>query len=129
MHSVYRQQHVCSNLLHTVEKSFLKSLYPQLKDVRSAFPYHPEEISKEMQLIYQHLNLRQCKWSFDAWYSMSDLVELCGGSVTSDFKVNYFLFENLFNFLDVTTVCLICMYLIEILISDFFSKLDVKPTE
>lgn len=96
MHSVYRQQHVCSNLLHTIEKSFLKSIHPQLKDVRLAFPYHPEEISEEMQLIYQHLNLKQCKWSFDAWYSMSDLVELCGGSVTSDFKVNFLLVSEVF---------------------------------
>lgn len=96
MHSVYRQQHVCSNLLHTVEKSFLKSIHPLLKDVRLAFPYHPEEISEEMQLIYQHLNLKQCKWSFDAWYSMSDLVELCGGSVTSDFKVNFLLISEVF---------------------------------
>lgn len=86
MHNVYRQQHVCSNLLQTVRKSFLKNLHPQLKDVRAAFPYHAEQMPKEMWLIYQHLDLKKCKWSFDAWYSMSDLVDLCGGSVVSDFK-------------------------------------------
>lgn len=69
----------------------MKSFHPQLSDVRAAFPHHAEQVRKEMQLIYQHLDLKKCKWSFDAWYSMSDLVELCGGTVISDFKVKIYL--------------------------------------
>ncbi|KFM66224.1 Extracellular matrix protein FRAS1, partial [Stegodyphus mimosarum] len=91
--NIYRQQHVCSNLLQSavtqteVNRGFLKSLKPTVDDMHKAFPYHGDQCSNETHLLYQHLDLKKCKWTFDAWYSMSELVELCGGSVTSDFKV------------------------------------------
>ncbi|GFS77940.1 extracellular matrix protein FRAS1 [Nephila pilipes] len=89
--NIYRQQHVCSNLQSSSinsekNKSFLKSFNPSKNDINLAFPYHGEECQNESGILYQHLNLKRCKWSFDAWYSMSELVELCGGTVTSDFK-------------------------------------------
>ncbi|GFY26068.1 extracellular matrix protein FRAS1 [Trichonephila clavipes] len=89
--NIYRQQHVCSNLQSIStslekNKSFLKSFDPSKNDINLAFPYHGDKCQKESGILYQHLDLKRCRWSFDAWYSMSELVELCGGTVTSDFK-------------------------------------------
>ncbi|GBL64920.1 Extracellular matrix protein FRAS1, partial [Araneus ventricosus] len=89
--SIYRQQHVCSNLQSISpdiekNKSFLKSFKPSKDDMHLAFPYHGNKCENDTGILYQHLNLKRCKWSFDAWYSMAELVELCGGTVTSDFK-------------------------------------------
>ncbi|GFY74626.1 extracellular matrix protein FRAS1 [Trichonephila inaurata madagascariensis] len=89
--NIYRQQHVCSNLQSIStnlekNKSFLKSFNPSKNDINLAFPYHGDKCQNESGILYQHLDLKRCRWSFDAWYSMSELVELCGGTVTSDFK-------------------------------------------
>lgn len=94
MQNIYRQQHVCSNLLQSIppDKSFLRNSHPQLNDVKNAFPHFPEQVTKEMRLIYQHLDIKKCKWSFDAFYSTTDVIELCGGTAVSDFKVNNFLY-------------------------------------
>ncbi|XP_071043236.1 extracellular matrix organizing protein FRAS1 [Parasteatoda tepidariorum] len=88
---IYRQQHICSNLqsVSSFEKheSFIKSLNPLLDDINSAFPFNGEQCPNNTRILYQHLNLKKCKWEFDAWYTMAELVELCGGTVTTDFKV------------------------------------------
>ncbi|KAF8770775.1 Extracellular matrix protein FRAS1 like protein [Argiope bruennichi] len=81
--NIYRQQHVCSNLQsvspHIVKNtSFLKSFKPSKDDLHLAFPYHGDKCENDTGILYQHLNLKRCKWSFDAWYSMAELVELCG---------------------------------------------------
>ncbi|XP_058684731.1 superkiller complex protein 2-like [Poecile atricapillus] len=41
---------------------------------------------KSIQL-YQHLSLKSCIWTFDAYYDMTELIDVCGGSVTADFHV------------------------------------------
>ncbi|GIY35545.1 extracellular matrix protein FRAS1 [Caerostris darwini] len=87
---IYRQQHVCSNLQGPSSteknKSFLKNSSPSENDLNLAFPYHGDKCDNKSGILYQHLNLKRCIWSFDAWYSMAELVQLCGGTVTSDFK-------------------------------------------
>ncbi|GIZ02711.1 extracellular matrix protein FRAS1 [Caerostris extrusa] len=88
---IYRQQHVCSNLQRPSigtekNKSFLKNSSPSENDLNLAFPYHGDKCDNKSGILYQHLNLKRCIWSFDAWYSMAELVQLCGGTVTSDFK-------------------------------------------
>lgn len=47
----------------------------------------PQEKSLE---LYRHLNLKTCMWTFSAWFSMSQLVDQCGGQVVSDFQVGFF---------------------------------------
>ncbi|ETE61256.1 Extracellular matrix protein FRAS1, partial [Ophiophagus hannah] len=37
--------------------------------------------------FYKHLNLKSCIWTFDAYYDMTELIDVCGGSVTADFQV------------------------------------------
>lgn len=37
--------------------------------------------------LYRHLNLKSCVWTFDAYYDMTELIDVCGGSVTADFQV------------------------------------------
>ena len=37
--------------------------------------------------LYKHLNLKSCVWTFDAYYDMTELIDVCGGSVTADFQV------------------------------------------
>lgn len=36
--------------------------------------------------LYKHLNLKSCIWTFDAYYDMTELIDVCGGSVTADFQ-------------------------------------------
>ncbi|XP_054717495.1 extracellular matrix organizing protein FRAS1-like [Uloborus diversus] len=89
--SVYQQQHTCSNLLQNSTRSaqtnsFSKFLSADVNDIKHAFPWYAEQIKNKTRMLYQHLDLRKCKWTFDSWYSVNELTELCGGTVTSDFK-------------------------------------------
>ena len=91
---VYRQQHVCSNLItdkerrNVVDSGFLASdhMFPQTYN----FPYQFDPSVRENKTInlYRHLDLKSCMWRFDAWYHMTNLVDLCGGKVVSDFQVS-----------------------------------------
>lgn len=91
---VYRQQHVCSNLItdkerHSViDSGFLDSAHMFLP--YHNFPYQFDDNLRENKTVnlYRHLDLKSCMWKFDAWYHMTNLVDLCGGKVVSDFQVN-----------------------------------------
>lgn len=52
-------------------------------------PYQLDPAVREPKSIqlYQHLNLKSCIWTFDAFYDMTELIDVCGGSVTADFQV------------------------------------------
>lgn len=52
-------------------------------------PYQLDPAVREPRSIqlYQHLNLKSCIWTFDAYYDMTELIDVCGGSVTADFQV------------------------------------------
>lgn len=52
-------------------------------------PYQLDPVVREPKSIqlYQHLNLKSCIWTFDAYYDMTELIDVCGGSVTADFQV------------------------------------------
>ncbi|XP_033757797.1 extracellular matrix protein FRAS1-like [Pecten maximus] len=90
---VYRQQHLCSNLITPEERhgiidsGFLDN--PQAFPPVYNFPYQFDSQLRENRTIglYKHLNLKSCVWSFSAWYHMTDLVDICGGKVISDFQV------------------------------------------
>lgn len=52
-------------------------------------PYQFDPAVREPKSIqlYKHLNLKSCIWTFDAYYDMTELIDVCGGSVTADFQV------------------------------------------
>lgn len=93
----YRQQHVCSNIVTEQERAplidegFLSS--PDDLDLIHGpgynLPYQFDgEIREDGSLnLYKHLDLKSCIWTFDAWYHMTELVDVCGGQVISDFQV------------------------------------------
>lgn len=91
---VYRQQHLCSNLIlpeernGIVDSGFLDNnhLYPPSHNF--AYQFEPNLRGNKTLMLYRHLNLKSCLWTFDAWYHMTDLVDLCGGKVISDFQVS-----------------------------------------
>ncbi|KAE8631113.1 hypothetical protein XENTR_v10001087 [Xenopus tropicalis] len=95
--SVYRHQHVCSNLV-TVrdlrgisEAGFLDEVTYDSIAVGPGYdrPYQFDPNVREPKTIqlYKHLNLKSCIWTFDAYYDMTELIDVCGGAVTADFQV------------------------------------------
>jgi hypothetical protein len=94
---IYRQQHVCSNIITPGERApivasgFLddSSASPPGYGPGYTLPYQldPGLRNNNTLLLYHHLNLKSCVWTFDAWYHMTDLVDICGGRVVSDFQV------------------------------------------
>ncbi|KAL3876627.1 hypothetical protein ACJMK2_034445 [Sinanodonta woodiana] len=94
---IYRQQHVCSNIITPEERDSLinsgfldsGSTFPEAHGPGYDFPFQFDNKlrTNATLLLYKHLNLKSCLWTFDAWYHMSDLVEMCGGRAVSDFQV------------------------------------------
>lgn len=90
---VYRQQHLCSNLISPSERSgivdsgFLDSSSPDQLSYHFPHQFDPRFRENKTLTLYRHLNMKSCMWKFDAWYHMTDLVDVCGGKVTSDFQV------------------------------------------
>ncbi|XP_067131538.1 extracellular matrix organizing protein FRAS1-like isoform X3 [Centruroides vittatus] len=99
--SIYRQQHLCSNL---VVSSKIKSetgetnygfLNPfdisnrNFSEFYFTKPYQYGLMLREEKTLrlYQHLDLKTCLWKFDAWYHMTELVDLCGGNIASNFQL------------------------------------------
>uniref|UniRef100_A0A3Q2PFS0 Fraser extracellular matrix complex subunit 1 n=1 Tax=Fundulus heteroclitus TaxID=8078 RepID=A0A3Q2PFS0_FUNHE len=95
--SIYRQQHVCSNLVTIKELQGL-SESGFLDDVSydsislgpgydRPYQFNPGVREAKSIQLYKHLNLKSCIWTFDAYYDMTELIDVCGGSVTADFQV------------------------------------------
>ncbi|XP_069782867.1 extracellular matrix organizing protein FRAS1 [Narcine bancroftii] len=95
--SIYRQQHICSNLvtlkdLKTITDSgFLDDvIYDSIAlgpGYDRPFQFDPNVREPKTIQLYKHLNLKSCIWTFDAFYDMTELIDVCGGSVTADFQV------------------------------------------
>ncbi|XP_061586644.1 extracellular matrix protein FRAS1 isoform X2 [Cololabis saira] len=95
--SIYRQQHVCSNLVTikelqgVSEAGFLDDVSYDSISLGPGYdrPYQFNSGVREAKSIqlYKHLNLKSCIWTFDAYYDMTELIDVCGGSVTADFQV------------------------------------------
>lgn len=51
------------------------------------FQFDPSVREPKTIQLYRHLNLKSCVWTFDAYYDMTELIDVCGGSVTADFQV------------------------------------------
>nr|XP_046207425.1 extracellular matrix organizing protein FRAS1-like [Oncorhynchus gorbuscha] len=95
--SIYRQQHICSNLVTlkdlqgVSETGFLDDVQYDSISLGPGYdrPYQFNPGVREAKSIqlYKHLNLKSCIWTFDAYYDMTELIDVCGGSVTADFQV------------------------------------------
>ncbi|VCW99041.1 unnamed protein product [Gulo gulo] len=95
--SIYRHQHVCSNLVSTrdlrgtSEAGFLDDRVYDSTALGPGYdrPFQFDPTVREPKTIqlYKHLNLKSCVWTFDAYYDMTELIDVCGGSVTADFQV------------------------------------------
>nr|XP_010967704.1 extracellular matrix organizing protein FRAS1 [Camelus bactrianus] len=95
--SIYRHQHVCSNLVTSrdlrgiSEAGFLDDrLYDSTAlgpGYDRPFQFDPSVREPKTIQLYKHLNLKSCVWTFDAYYDMTELIDVCGGSVTADFQV------------------------------------------
>ncbi|XP_022361766.1 extracellular matrix protein FRAS1 [Enhydra lutris kenyoni] len=95
--SIYRHQHVCSNLVSTrdlrgiSEAGFLDDrVYDSTAlgpGYDRPFQFDPSVREPKTIQLYKHLNLKSCVWTFDAYYDMTELIDVCGGSVTADFQV------------------------------------------
>ncbi|XP_066568203.1 extracellular matrix organizing protein FRAS1 isoform X2 [Amia ocellicauda] len=95
--SIYRHQHICSNLVTLKdlqgisETGFLDDIFYDSISLGPGFdrPYQFNPTVREPKTIqlYKHLNLKSCIWTFDAYYDMTELIDVCGGSVTADFQV------------------------------------------
>uniref|UniRef100_G1TEM3 Fraser extracellular matrix complex subunit 1 n=1 Tax=Oryctolagus cuniculus TaxID=9986 RepID=G1TEM3_RABIT len=95
--SIYRHQHVCSNLVTThdlrgiSEAGFLDDVAYDSTALGPGYdrPFQFDPSVRELKTIqlYKHLNLKSCVWTFDAYYDMTELIDVCGGSVTADFQV------------------------------------------
>lgn len=51
------------------------------------YQFNPNVREPKSIQLYKHLNLKSCIWTFDAYYDMTELIDVCGGSVTADFQV------------------------------------------
>lgn len=51
------------------------------------YQFNPNVREGKSLQLYKHLNLKSCIWTFDAYYDMTELIDVCGGSVTADFQV------------------------------------------
>ncbi|XP_057381732.2 extracellular matrix organizing protein FRAS1-like [Daphnia carinata] len=81
----YRSHHRCSNLHPSM--GFLDGG----ENENSTSTKLPFEFSKNIRQesavrLYRHLDSTGCLWHFEAWYSMTELIQLCGGQVTSNFQ-------------------------------------------
>ncbi|XP_060043899.1 extracellular matrix organizing protein FRAS1 isoform X2 [Erinaceus europaeus] len=95
--SIYRHQHVCSNLVTTRDLRGISEagfLDDRVYDSTAAgpgydrpFQFDPRVRESKTIQLYKHLNLKSCVWTFDAYYDMTELIDVCGGSVTADFQV------------------------------------------
>ncbi|XP_012928771.1 extracellular matrix protein FRAS1 isoform X2 [Heterocephalus glaber] len=94
--SIYRHQHVCSNLVTThnlsgISAGFLDDVVYDSTALGPGYdrPFQFDPSVRELKTIqlYKHLNLKSCVWTFDAYYDMTELIDVCGGSVTADFQV------------------------------------------
>ncbi|KAF2363062.1 VWFC domain [Trinorchestia longiramus] len=78
-----RDHHACSNL-HT-GAAFMET---SPDDVEETY-VHQWDTSVRQDVavsLYRHLDLKACQWRFEAWFTMKQLVDQCGGAITSDLQ-------------------------------------------
>ena len=81
----YRLHHKCSNLQPGF--GFLDEKSATNSSRRFTYEFSKSLRQESAIRLYRHLDFNSCLWNFEAWYSMTDLVDLCGGQVQTDQKV------------------------------------------
>lgn len=83
----YRSHHRCSNLHPSM--GFLDGGEDEINSTVTKLPFEfSKNIRQESAVrLYRHLDSTGCLWHFEAWYTMTELIQLCGGQVTSNFQV------------------------------------------
>ncbi|CAG5094102.1 Oidioi.mRNA.OKI2018_I69.XSR.g13247.t3.cds [Oikopleura dioica] len=95
---VFRQQHVCSNMLTPEEapntegqRGFLDSYdaarVPAMSGFDRPHQFDTELRSEKTLSLYQYLNLKTCTWTFDSYYTMDELKDICGGRIDKDYEL------------------------------------------
>jgi hypothetical protein len=86
-----RGQHLCSNLLDTHEvqtkSGFLTDHMTRMSGGTEPYQYSSELRGKSTLRFYRNLNLEACMWTFENYYTMSELVQECGGKIATDGQV------------------------------------------
>lgn len=87
--SVYRQQHICSNIITAsgraplLDQGFLSNQSSNKERIPHGPGFDfPHQFDKELReektlLIYEHLDLKRCIWQFDAWLVIFILTAKC----------------------------------------------------
>lgn len=88
-----RGQHLCSNLVD-VDELQTKSgfLTERVKDSHVIGGTEPYQYSGALRgdttlRFYRNLNLEACMWTFENFYAMTELVQECGGKISTDGQV------------------------------------------
>lgn len=83
--STFAKQHICSSLPNTSYG---------IEDVNGflSTDLHTNDDSSALRVqpavnLYRHLNYLTCRWKFEAWFDLTDVVNYCGGRVTHNFDV------------------------------------------
>ena len=94
--SSYRHQHACSNLLDYSEHDgltfgFINAISHGEEPHGPGYDF-PHQFDSEMRgastlSLYQHLNLKSCLWTFEGYFHISELRDICGGEVTTGFAI------------------------------------------
>ncbi|XP_067933161.1 extracellular matrix organizing protein FRAS1-like [Watersipora subatra] len=86
--STFTKQHVCSNLPNT---SYIESNSVEIKSFLSGNPrntvLHEELRVLEAVRLYRHLDRLTCRWKFEGWFQLAQIMDYCGGRVTHNFDV------------------------------------------
>ena len=82
-------EHLCSNMMTEQELRSVRNGFLKLKAGRQADSRHPLEILRgpKTQEFYRHLDLKNCLWTFEAIYPMTEILNVCGGKLIADAKV------------------------------------------
>ena len=48
------------------------------------FKFDPNLRGEKALALYQYLNLKSCTWTFETFYTMSELAQTCGGQVSKE---------------------------------------------
>lgn len=84
-------QHKCSNLLDATERAtiFASNFSRMFHFLDDAKTFSNSDTLQPMSTLefFRNLDLESCVWTFETYYSISDLVNHCGGSIEVDDKV------------------------------------------
>lgn len=87
-----RSEHICSNLVMGAEQrtlyGFVQPFIPGSEPTGVGFNYPYQFDARYRDLVslsfYQYLDLETCQWTFQTWFTVSELLNDCGGQLSQD---------------------------------------------